>query len=45
MIRIARMLCCVGFGALVGGCGVEPWQKVAMFVLYFGYGILNALSD
>lgn len=45
MIRIARILCCVGFGALVGGCETEPWQKVVMFILYFGYGILNFLDD
>ena len=38
------MLCCVGFGALVGASNAEPWQKVVMFVLYFGYGILNALE-
>lgn len=45
MIRLARMLMCVGFGALVGSVEAEPWQKVVMFILYFGYGILNALSD
>lgn len=45
MIRLLRMLMCVGFGALVGACAAEPWQKVVMFILYFGYGILNALSD
>ena len=44
MIKLIRMLCCVGFGALVGATSVEPWQKVLMFVLYFGYGILNALE-
>ena len=44
MIRLIRMLCCVGFGALVGASDTELWQKIVMFVLYFSYGILNALE-
>lgn len=43
-IKLLRLLCCVGFGALVGNCDAEPWQKVLMFVTYFGYGIFNAMS-
>lgn len=44
MIKLIRMLCCVGFGALVGASNAESWQKIVMFVLYFAYGILNALE-
>ena len=44
MIKLIRMLCCVGFVALVVATSAEPWQKIVMFVLYFGYGILNALE-
>ena len=44
MIKLIRVLCCVGFGALVGASNTEPWQKIVIFVLYFVYGILNALE-
>lgn len=44
-VRLLRMLCCVVFGALVGSCDADLWQKILMFVIYFGYGILNALSN
>lgn len=38
MIRIARMLCCVGFGALVGGCGralAEGCHVHSLFWLWY----------
>lgn len=44
-MKIARTLCCVLMGALIGGCGAEPWQKIFMFILYFAYGFLNAIED
>ena len=44
-MKIARMLCCVLMGSLIGGCSAEPWQKIVMFILYFAYGFLNAIED
>lgn len=44
MIKLIRMLCCVGFGTLVGASSAELWQKIVMLVLYFAYGVLNALG-
>ena len=44
MIRLICMLCCVGFGVFVGASNAKLWQKIVMFVLYIGYGILNALE-
>lgn len=45
MIKIIRMLMCISFAALINSCQAEPWQKIVMFVLYFGYGLLNALNE
>lgn len=45
MIKLIRMLCCLGFGALVAASNAESWQKIVIFVLYFAYGILNALEQ
>ena len=44
-MKIARALCCILMGGLIGGCNAEPWQKIVMFILYFAYGILNALES
>lgn len=44
MIKAFRLLLCVAFGWLVAELSTELWQTILMFVLYFGYGILNYID-
>lgn len=43
-LKIARMMCSCIFGGVVGACDTDLWVKVVLFLLYFGYGILNAID-